>query len=543
MKKMTIGSAFELISKETANSKLNNDTISAIASATRFLKKNMGLTMIQCYVLSVVLENASETVTCNDLAEHAGLSPIRIMSVHEEIENLVERGFLNSVEETGRSKWNRRYSATLSFINAVRYNHNLEPIDYQGITEDGMWQMLKNYLNDCDYNYISYTCMLVAIKKLFLECKHIDFCSKVNDLHLPGEHMVLLLIVCNCLVNKSEEYVTTCEYSDILPNSVCNSITRQFKRKSCILQKKQLLEAIDSDCDCFRLTNHATLLLLGKEYLTDTINSDASDQPSAQKITAKQMFYNADEAAQIERLTNLLQQDNLVEVQNRLRNHGMRPGFCAIFYGAPGTGKTETVLQIARQTGRKIIQVDMSAIKDKYVGESEKNIQAIFTNYSEELSQSDVAPILLFNEADGIFSKRYTHVDSQAEQMGNAIQNIILQSMENFEGIMIATTNLIENLDAAFERRFLFKIEFKKPTPEVRKKIWLSMMPSLGEENASILASHFDFSGGQIENIARRIIVDNVLYDRSLTGDEILAICDEENLNKKKKFNFNKKSA
>ena len=208
-------------------------------------------------------------------------------------------------------------------------------------------------------------------------------------------------------------------------------------------------------------------------------------------------------------------------------------GSCTLFHGAPGTGKTETVLQLARATGREIVQVDMSNIKDKYVGESEKNIQAVFSDYNTKLEASDVAPILLFNEADAIFGKRHTDINSEVEQMSNAIQNIILQSMETFEGIMIATTNLTDNLDAAFERRFLYKIEFHKPSADIRKKIWLSMMPEIGEKNASALSKRYDFSGGQIENVARRLMVDAILYGNKISGKEIVSACEEERFCKK----------
>jgi SpoVK/Ycf46/Vps4 family AAA+-type ATPase len=117
--------------------------------------------------------------------------------------------------------------------------------------------------------------------------------------------------------------------------------------------------------------------------------------------------------------------------------------------------------------------------------------------------------------------------------MENAIQNIILQEMENLEGILIATTNLTCNLDTAFERRFLFKIEFKKPETEVKAKIWKSMLRSISNEDAQILAERYDFSGGQIENVARKRAVNHVLYRKDATLDEIEKYCKSEQLDKK----------
>ena len=205
----------------------------------------------------------------------------------------------------------------------------------------------------------------------------------------------------------------------------------------------------------------------------------------------------------------------------------MTPSF---FYGAPGTGKTETVLQIARQMGRDIMQVDIAGLRDKWVGESEKNIKEIFTHYRKLCQTSDVMPILFFNEADAIINKRTKNVEHSVDKMDNAMQNIILQEIEDLDGILIATTNLTSNLDKAFERRFLYKIEFHKPDTDVKAKIWHYMLKDLSTAEAHQLASHFDFSGGQIENIARKRTVDYILSGRLATLDEIEGYCRAEQL-------------
>lgn len=534
--KMTIGSALEAVARETKDSKLSKETMNVIARELRFLKRALGLTVMQSYIVSVVLENAGESVNFMYLAEYADVSRIRILSIQPQIDDLVSRGFLDVADGSATAKWNVCYSASGSLMSAVRNNHRVIPYDYSETTGEDMWQMIAGMIRDCDFKRISYPCMVKRITTLLSSCEHIDFCRKVNGLHLHDENLVLLLVTCDCLVNKSEGYVTSGDYDDIIPAPVYSRIIRQFKAKANQLQTENLVEAIDGDCDTFRLTKNGILSLLGHEYLgTD---EDDESEPTSQNIIAKEMFYNEDEASRIERLTGLLSQENFAQIQARMRKAGMRPGFCTIFHGAPGTGKTETVLQLARKTGREIIQVDLSDIKDKWVGESEKRIQAVFTDYSAKLAESKVAPILFFNEADGIFVKRLTNVSSEVEQMSNAMQNIILQAMDNFEGILVATTNLTDNLDAAFERRFLYKIEFRKPSSEVRKKIWLNMVPDLGEKDAEALASRYEFSGGQIENVVRRMMVDAVLYGRNLTGKEVIAACDEELLIRKKTYSL-----
>lgn len=113
-------------------------------------------------------------------------------------------------------------------------------------------------------------------------------------------------------------------------------------------------------------------------------------------------------------------------------------------------------------------------------------------------------------------------------------QQLLLQEMENLEGIMIATTNLTGSLDDAFERRFLYKIEFTKPTPKERQHIWKAMLKNLSDEQALDLAERFDFSGGQIENIARKRIINDILDENdSIDMQEVVESCKCELINSK----------
>ena len=165
-----------------------------------------------------------------------------------------------------------------------------------------------------------------------------------------------------------------------------------------------------------------------------------------------------------------------------------------------------------------------------WVGESEKNIKAIFTRYRKLVEESEVAPILLFNEADAIIGKRLENVSRSVDKMENSMQNIILEEIEKLDGILIATTNLTSNMDTAFERRFLYKIEFEKPSVDVKSAIWQSMLAGLSNEDASVLASKYDFSGGQIENIARKSVVGKIISGEDLSLSTLISHCDTEQI-------------
>ena len=135
----------------------------------------------------------------------------------------------------------------------------------------------------------------------------------------------------------------------------------------------------------------------------------------------------------------------------------------------------------------------------------------------------------------GKINKRTENISHSVDKMDNAMQNIILQEIEDLEGILIATTNLTSNLDSAFERRFLFKIEFHKPTTDVKAKIWSSMLKNISVDDAQTLASKFDFSGGQIENIARKRSIDFILSGAFADIEGIEKYCRNELLEDKKK--------
>jgi SpoVK/Ycf46/Vps4 family AAA+-type ATPase len=163
-----------------------------------------------------------------------------------------------------------------------------------------------------------------------------------------------------------------------------------------------------------------------------------------------------------------------------------------------------------------------------WFGESEKRIKEIFTNYKTLCKNEGLKPILLFNEADAIFGKRKEGNASNVDQTENTIQNIILEEMEKLEGILIATTNLNQNLDVAFERRFLYKVKFENPSLEAKQKIWMSKLEILTDVDAMKLATDYSFSGGEIENIVRKVTIEEVLNGERPHLQQLIEHCNNE---------------
>jgi SpoVK/Ycf46/Vps4 family AAA+-type ATPase len=174
-----------------------------------------------------------------------------------------------------------------------------------------------------------------------------------------------------------------------------------------------------------------------------------------------------------------------------------------------------------------------------YVGESEKNVRKIFDSYKELCIKTKSEPILLLNEADQFLSNRVTGNSSGSEKMHNQMQNIFLEQIERFDGILIATTNLLDSIDKAFSRRFNYKIEFTKPTNEQRKKLWESMLPITLPVKIPIdteKLSSFDLTGGQIEMIIKNTAYKIAVSDEPIFSTESFI----EQIEKEKKNMFDK---
>lgn len=219
-----------------------------------------------------------------------------------------------------------------------------------------------------------------------------------------------------------------------------------------------------------------------------------------------------------ELMDNLLRQVDR-KVVSRLREWGIkknRRGIDAkiLLYGPPGTGKTMTAVSLAKSLKKRVLSFDCSKILSKYVGESEQNVRKIFDTYKELCAKTKSEPVLLLNEADQFLSSRVSSGAGGAEKMHNQMQNIFLEQIERFEGILIATTNFLESLDMAFSRRFDYKIAFERPDFKQRLEIWRRVLPesAVYEEDFDIASlAKYPLSGGQIvvvlKNTALKVAV------------------------------------
>ena len=248
-------------------------------------------------------------------------------------------------------------------------------------------------------------------------------------------------------------------------------------------------------------------------------------------IIEKKLFFNENQS-QIEEVFQLTS-DAYDDIIARFTEQGLQPGLTMLFHGDAGTGKTELVKQIAKKNNRVIIMVDLSLLHNMFIGESEKNIRRVFKEYREAVAHFERTPIMLFNEADAIFSKRNV-VQKSVDQMFNSVQNMLLQELEDFKGIFIATTNMLINMDSAFDRRILYKLNFEKPDKTTRFSILKEQFPIVEEDFLRKVSADHSLTGGQIVNVKKRCVTEQLLFGSETSNPEKFLFYVEQELNFRK---------
>lgn len=539
-KTLTLASALDTIVGEISSSTLDVYLETEHQELT-FICDTLDVTPLQACLFAVILEKSGDDLAYSrDLISTLSVSKIRILGFKKDFDELATKRL---VVIRKRRNGACGYRVSQAVITAIQENAPIRTEPLSGLSTRTIFARLHNIFADVANGVNSSGIAAQEIYDIMNSNPENQFVQAslklgIQNLKSTEEKLIMFYMVHRNVSFADNEFEIE-EFRRILDDPFGSNefIYEQLCNGGSELHKMGLVE--------FRcengLENHDHLQIpeqILKELLSEIGGGDSTPKAVIPKdelvshsgIRAKSMFYNDEEGEQVRNLTELLMPEKFAQVQERLATKGYRTGFCALCYGCPGSGKTETVLQIAKATGRDIFMVDM-AIKSKWIGESEKNLRQIFKTYRNLVKESEVAPILLFNEADAIFGKRLTE-ETGSEKLNNTLQNILLQEMENLDGILIATTNMTENFDAAFERRFLYKIHFKAPSTGVKAKIWKSMIDEITETEAERLAAGYNFTGGQIENISRKLDVDYILSGTAPDMERILTLCSNECIQK-----------
>ena len=530
----------KIIVKYSENSALCDTYFENVKVPMAYLCRRLSLTPTQVTLLAIIMEFGCQMyVFIGRIARHLDISNLDMLSRSADLTTLITRRLITE----NRKERETRYTVPREVYDAFKRN---EVYDFK----------LPRLRNDEELaNQLDKMLLNLGERESEKELEFFD--SDLRDLLHANAHIRLARTLLSVFKQTTEAEFRVVvlmsmiwirdEETVVDGNNFRVGFSRKFETRQMINQlqsgrsilvKKGIIKVASNDglmsVGAFSLTSK-----FQKALTPDRITNKEAEEwckllTRHTNIQQKELFYNPEAEAEIRRLQQLLQPEQMSDVLARMKEKGLRSGFTCLLYGGPGTGKTETVLQLARSCERDIFQVDVSKLRSKWYGESEKIVKGVFDEYRRMVKHSKVAPILFFNEADAIFNRRMENAERSTDKGENALQNIILQEMENLDGILIATTHLQDNLDAAFERRFLYKLVLDKPTTEVKARIWQSMLPDLSEKEAKTLAYKFDFSGGEIENVVRKGFIDEVMTGEKTSLNALLTLCQNEMLNNKR---------
>jgi Cdc6-like AAA superfamily ATPase len=238
-------------------------------------------------------------------------------------------------------------------------------------------------------------------------------------------------------------------------------------------------------------------LLLYGEKLKPKFSPDFPAKEVFTQLEWQDLVVNKNVQSQIHQMRLWVKHHNTLRESWGMGKH-LLPGYRALFYGPSGTGKTLTATLLGKEFQREVYRIDLSQVVSKYIGETEKNLEKIFTQAENKNW------ILIFDEADALFGKR-TQTKSSNDRYANQEVSYLLQRVENFNGLIILTTNFKNNIDDAFLRRFNCLVSYSKPDADDRFLLWKKMIPAnITLEDSDILrkiATNYDLTGAQIVSV------------------------------------------
>lgn len=374
-----------------------------------------------------------------------------------------------------------------------------------------------------------------------------------KEYNLEGKEQIIFLALLKEEYTLSNENSVSREMNSLL-SLVSENDLEKHKNKSLLQENAPLLNLIEYDEYLNTFGDISKSFFITDEILQRIINFEPKQNKKIKienVLKEQDIFELIEPSIDIndiimpqntkELLENILKQQDK-KVLERLNSWGIKSNknieAKIIFYGPAGTGKTMSALAMAKSMKKTVLSFDCSKILSKWVGESEQNVRKIFDTYKNIVQTCKQSPILLLNEADQFLSTR-VESSSGSDKMHNQMQNIFLEQIERFNGVIIATTNFLESLDSAFSRRFDYKIEFKKPDFKDRLKMWEKFLPRKASFEKAFdvnILANYELSGAQI-----LMVVKNTALKVAVTEDGVFKMQDfVESIQKELNSSFDK---
>ncbi|AWH75517.1 hypothetical protein DCS32_15505 [Dokdonia sp. Dokd-P16] len=529
------------ISKKIKGSELSNTILTSEEACMIRVEKYYNITRIQSIILVIVFElnSTGRNPDQADLAKHLKCNPMEFYIYKDEIIALHKRGFLKAkrnafsrLDEIGSN-----FTISKALRSSLLENKPFKKEPDQAFNALSFIDNIKLHINASDDDEISSSHLRVELSIKMTRNIDEPIIQYFKKLKVSDTNLLVYIYI----IAQNIEGDTSCAISQS-SKGLFDDRAQRIRYEATIedgsneLLRYDYIELNDSN---FLSSTTVSLTQKAREELAPygipvrlRFKETTFDLIAPTAIHKKKMFYNAFAKAQLENITASLKPLKYLQITQALKSEGFQTGVCTLFYGAPGTGKTEGVYQIAKATGRTMWKVDLSTLKSKWYGESQKLVKGLFKDYVKLCKQEKRTPILLLNEADAILGKRNAKAQESTDKADNAIQNIFLDCLEDFEGILFATTNLEGSLDSAFERRFLFKVNFERPDVKARAGIWKAKLKELPKNTVNLLAANYDLSGGEIDNVVRKFKMARVLKPSIDILSTLVELCEGERLSK-----------
>ena len=541
----------------------------ALANCQTELKKlkkliALDLTLTEVMMFSLLVYNSIEentNHTVNEFSKHFSCKRVDVLAILPIFEKLhknrlVQKNVFRNSDTPKLSEIS--YYVEYKMINAINEDKifsNEKKLPKVNSVQAFLTKSEKLF-RDKDYETISPETFINKFIELFVANRHLYIVQKIEELYKAenvsldesesftedvisnnklrfkpiNQYLLIIRIMLNAMNSEFSFMV-----NDIF-NSFADPMDTLWEEDFLIcgdhplIEKELLIKKPSSGLvgdDSFEFDNQILSYFGGTEAgdLIKTANNSLLIKP--EEIAEKELYFNIETEKKLNQLKGLLDQENFKEISKRLKsNFKTNAGICVLLEGPPGCGKTEFINQIARITGRSIYSVDISEQQSMYIGQSERNIKKLFKQYKTFCLFNKIIPLLVLNECDSLFGRRLI-VERTVDQSQNSVQNVILNELDSFEGILIASTNMLQNIDKAYDRRLLFKIKFDKPCVAVQQQIWKSKINDMEDELALNLSISYSLSPAQIESVAKKIMF-NELLNEPVNKQVINLFCEEE---------------
>ncbi len=387
-KTMDLLSAVEHIVDKAKGSGLSSDFFRKASKYIKYISDMLELTKEQSVLMALFIDNCSNRkIDLSNICKYLGCRNTQLLRYMADVDELEKRELIRC-----RHNEVNTYSVPQEVIDAFKNNKKYCPKDYHGLSCRQLFSELDVLFQLRNDNTLTYVALVSKINRLFDCNRHLLYVQKVKSYAFMESDEMMLILFSHLFVNNNDDNIGFHDLEFLYDEHFQWSVAKYgLGDGDHSLMEAGIVEYNNANGmvnrESFRMTFNAKRELFAELNLaTAHQHHRYGDVVKIENITPKKLFYGEKVSAQIAELGNLLNDAQYKQICARMKEAGFRCGFTCLFYGEPGTGKTETVLQLARQTGRNILQVNISDIRSMWVGESEKNIKQVFDTYRAQVN-------------------------------------------------------------------------------------------------------------------------------------------------------------